>query len=1012
LDKYVPNWLHPVIIGDTAKKVILPLLLLLIFCVGKARGQEPVLIGGLLTESQVWTKQYVYIVTDDIRVPDNIELVIEAGTTVRFNQGTGIIVELGSLRINGQVDDSVRLVPNYIGIQQWKWRGISYQKATGEGLNHVRFARIVNAEVGLEMVSATHVVIENVHLSKNQWRGIRLVNSEYCTVRDCEISNNYVGIEIYASGSGNVTRNNLVTDSYIGANLNANITLLNENEGLLAHNIIERNLIEKTLNGIRFDRGSNAFAAENHIRLNKFIENGQGVGFGIYLTMDSTRIVNNIFWHNSNALTLRDASHCLIEGNSFLENTDAISLQTGAQNVKVIRNTLVKNDNRILVLNAAPQEEIAGNNFFRQISAGGYFRNNTAVDIDATGNFWASTETDTINGFIWDKLDSPSLGLISFEPILATPDTLAPVSPPNNFFKQLINGQVVFSWEASVEEDVEAYRLHYGPFYRYSFPFQTDTTSTTSIIIQGISIADSVALTAFDKQGFGSEEQLLGYESPFVFPEIIPYAGPDFSVCKNVKSIEITASTVPYAHDQIIWSTAGDGLFDDANVLYPNYYPGPADHASGSVVLTLDVLKNGRKKSDSFILSFIDLPYAYAGNDTILSPDSSLFLGTATAGFYDVLSWESTGDGVFNDTGLLQPTYYPGAEDRFRGEVLLILSVESSCGIVRDTLRLSIIQLYRISGTVHPFGETDARFTVLAIRTDGAAYQAASAVLAEESGLFEIKNLFKGTYSLFVVADTLNSGHSGPSYYIRQIRWQDAWVFDLQADIFDVDIEAHPLLHRNQSGEGIISGRFLKPQDEQEEMEIYCQPWFGEPGEPLVYCQDGLANVTILLFNPERTVILDYTLTDHDGNFFFRNLPYGNYVIEAEKPGYISNTSPLLSLTPDNKVSEGIILEVENKTISVKILTGKDDTRPQLVVFPNPAGADELRLHVSFGTEGSYVIELLDGSGRILFKESMKVNGMDTVTIAPVSLVLSNGVYLIRISSENGSSTTQKVVIQ
>jgi len=988
------------------------LLAAFLFCAAKVRGQEPVLIGGVLTESQVWTKQYVYIVTDDIRVPENIELIIESGVTVRFNQGTGIIVELGSLRINGLVNDSVRLVPNYIGIQQWKWRGVSFQKVAGEGQNHVRFARIVNAEVGLEMVSAGHVLVENVYLAKNQWRGVRIVNSENCIVRDCEITNNYVGIEVYSSGSGNVTRNNLITGSYVGANLNANITLLNENEGMLAQNIIEYNLIERTLNGIRFDRGSNALPAENHIRLNKFIDNGQGVGFGIYLTMDSTRIVNNIFWHNSNALTLRDANYCMIEGNSFLENIDALSIQTGTQNTHLVRNTFIANDNRIVTLNAAPQEEISGNNFFRQYSLSGYFRNNTASDIDASGNYWASAESDTIGTFIWDKLDNPASGLISFDPFLTSPDTLAPVSPPAKFVKQLVNGEVVFSWQTSAEEDVVGYRLHYGPFYRYSFPFQTAPVSEQTAVIPGISIQDSVALTAFDKQGFGSVEQLLGFESPFVFPEIIPYAGPDLSVCKNVKSIEITSSTVPFAHDQITWSTSGDGEFDDVNVLYPNYFPGSSDLLTGFVTLKMDVIRNGRKLSDSFVLSFIDLPYAFAGNDTILSPDSSLFLGSATAGFYDELLWETTGDGVFEDNGLLQATYFPGAEDRFRGEVFLILRVSSPCAVVTDTLKLSIIQLYRISGTIHPSDEDDVRFTILAFRTDGIVNQAVAAVLAGMNGFFEIKNLFKGSYSLLAIPDTVPSGLSGPAYYIRQTRWQQAWTIELQSDVYDVDIEAHPLYYRNRTGEGTVSGRFLLPQDQVSEKEVYCRPWFAEPEGTVVFCQEGLANITILLFNPGKTKLLDYTLTNHDGFFVFRNLPFGDYVIEAEKPGYTSSTSPLLSLSPENMNVQGLVLEIENKTISVRQEIDPDDKTPEIVVYPNPSSGNMINLNMSFAAEGSYDIEIMDGSGRIVFAGSIIVSGDETERIFSAPARHAKGLHLIRIRHKGGITHTKKIVLQ
>jgi len=997
---------------EYVKNMRINLLILVIFmCYAPlAHAQEPVLVGGTLTESQVWTKNYLYIVTDDLYIPNGIELIIEAGVTVRFNQGTAMVVELGRLKILGVESDSVRLIPNYIGVQQWKWRGLTYLKVSGEGNNVIHYASIVNAEQGIEMISAEHVVVTNTYLAKNQWRGLRIVSSSGCRVSDCEITTNYVGIEMYASGMGNITADNVIENSYIGANQNANIILLNDNEGVIEGNLIRNNLIDKTLNGIRFDRGNNAPAAVNTFSSNRIVSNGQGFGFGMYLTMDSTRVQNNIFWLNTNALTLRAASACVIENNSFLNNSEAISLQEGSLNTVIRQNTFSKQDNRILNLNSAPHDSIVRNNIFRQKAPSNYVRNNTAIDVGMQYNYWTSTISDSINTFIWDKNDSPSLGRIVFEPFLTDPDTIAPVSPPDQFFKQVINGEVVFRWKPNPESDIAGYRLHYGPFFRYRFPFQSEPTNDTSMIINGITLTDSVAITAFDTQGFGLPQQLLGHESPFIFPQAIPFSGPDTAICKSTPSFEVITTTVPFSFQELTWFSSGDGSFDDASVLYPNYSPGPLDHINGSVTITLTVVKDNKTYSDSFVITFINSPFVWAGNDTILSPDSALLIQWSQAAYYDVLFWETTGDGTFDDSGSLQTSYLPGPGDKVNGEVSLILTASSTCGIARDTLLLKINQLYRISGVVRSGNEVFTRAVVLAVRTDISVTEVVAMDMVQDDGSFQLKNLFGGHYLLYAVPDTLSDRQYAPAYYLHKTRWQDAYPFNLEADVFDVDVHLTKLHFRNKNGIGVISGRFLLPEDEVVEKEIFCQPWFSPLGDEVDFCSEGLANMTIMLFNPARTHLIDYTLTDPEGYFWFNQLPYGQYLIEAEKPGYISGSSGLIELKPENPIREDVLLEINQKNIiftqqlppTARILTA--------TVHPNPVKS-QFKLTVQGEDLSNLTFECFDAYGRSLplTTNVISENGPSaTVTIQADQWV--KGIYILRTSSPQHTSVSLKII--
>jgi len=85
---------------------------------------------------------------------------------------------------------------------------------------------------------------------------------------------------------------------------------------------------------------------------------------------------------------------------------------------------------------------------------------------------------------------------------------------------------------------------------------------------------------------------------------------------------------VPFSFQELTWFSSGDGSFDDASVLYPNYSPGPLDHINGSVTITLTVVKDNKYLFRLVLSStFINTPYLYGlGNDTILSPDSALLI--------------------------------------------------------------------------------------------------------------------------------------------------------------------------------------------------------------------------------------------------------------------------------------------------------------------------------------------------------------------------------------------------
>ena len=159
----------------------------------------------------------------------------------------------------------------------------------------------------------------------------------------------------------------------------------------------------------------------------------------------------------------------------------------------------------------------------------------------------------------------------------------------------------------------------------------------------------------------------------------------DYTICEQLcqppwtnGQIELADATVLYNCGQV-WSTAGDGTFDDATAVNPVYTIGDADIAAGSVELCLTA-----EACDPCTVADIDCttihiqyyPEADAGPDvTVCEGDPALLDGTtqyASSVFWD-FAFMGEGDGLFNNQTIEDPEYYPGPDDIDRGYVELIL---------------------------------------------------------------------------------------------------------------------------------------------------------------------------------------------------------------------------------------------------------------------------------------------------------------------------------------------------
>ncbi len=162
-------------------------------------------------------------------------------------------------------------------------------------------------------------------------------------------------------------------------------------------------------------------------------------------------------------------------------------------------------------------------------------------------------------------------------------------------------------------------------------------------------------------------------------------AGPDVDICEGQSYSLINATANHYVN--ILWTSNGNGTFDDATLVNPVYTPSADDILNANVILTITVTGNPPCPGpvvDEMVLNIIHQPEANAGSD-LASCEASVDITGATASNYASLTWSSSGTGFFSAPGDLLTNYNPTAADIAAGSVTLTLTAAAISPCVTTT---------------------------------------------------------------------------------------------------------------------------------------------------------------------------------------------------------------------------------------------------------------------------------------------------------------------------------------
>lgn len=209
-----------------------------------------------------------------------------------------------------------------------------------------------------------------------------------------------------------------------------------------------------------------------------------------------------------------------------------------------------------------------------------------------------------------------------------------------------------------------------------------NSTSIDPSYAPGIMDTDLVILTLTSTNSCGvfSDDILISY---FAFP--VPFAGEDDQVCLGTMF-----QTNALGSGEFLWTSSGDGTFDNATLLDAKYIYGLSDSVIGSVKLNLEQTTSCHVSSDEMILLLSETAFVSIDNESIevCQGDTLQIEGVNGVGGFN---WISSGTGNFNLNNIAEPTYISSVADLLQDSIILTLVNTSSCGSDTDKIVLEYL---------------------------------------------------------------------------------------------------------------------------------------------------------------------------------------------------------------------------------------------------------------------------------------------------------------------------------
>lgn len=225
-------------------------------------------------------------------------------------------------------------------------------------------------------------------------------------------------------------------------------------------------------------------------------------------------------------------------------------------------------------------------------------------------------------------------------------------------------------------------------------------------------------------------------------------AGVDTIICAG--SSYTLAGSMGGGATSVTWTTLGDGTFNDSSLVNAVYTPGITDTTNRTVTLVIstdDPAGPCAFVTDTMVITIDPAPLVSAGADDTICAGNTYALSGSIGGSAVTSTWTTSGDGVFNDSSLVNAIYTPGVADTAAGSVFLVLTTNDPAGICSaafDTMQLVINPPATVSAGADTAICAGNTYTLAGSRTGGAS---ASTWTTSGDGTFNDSSLVNAIYT-------------------------------------------------------------------------------------------------------------------------------------------------------------------------------------------------------------------------------------------------------------------------